>query len=81
MTEILRTIYADCMNNVRLNVHPQYAQMRKMLIEWLVEGGRRWCKRVVGKLVETLVDGRYLRSGLGVARDIHCVFVHSLLMQ
>ena len=41
MTEILRTTYADCMRSVTINVHPQYAQMRKMLIEWLIEGGEQ----------------------------------------
>ena len=60
MTEILRTIYAECMNVHPLAIHGQYPQvssfilvrsipdlialfwffkMRKMLIEWLIEGG------------------------------------------
>ena len=41
MTEILRTTYALCMHNAPLTAHPQYSQMRKMLIEWLIEGGEQ----------------------------------------
>merc|ERR1712226_851650 len=41
MTEILRTTYAKCMISLPISVHPQYIQMRKMLIEWLHEGGEQ----------------------------------------
>jgi len=39
MTEILRTTYAECMNSIPISVNAQYVQMRRMLIEWLIEGG------------------------------------------
>ena len=41
MTEILRTTYGDCMDLVPLDVPHQYLSMRKMLIEWLIEGGEQ----------------------------------------
>lgn len=55
MTEILRTTYAACMKLAPMAVHEQYVQvsvpspvrdservqMRKMLIEWLIEGGEQ----------------------------------------
>lgn len=42
MTEILRTTYAECMQErPPMVVHQQYVQMRKMLVEWLIEGGEQ----------------------------------------
>ena len=64
MTEILRTVYAQCMesNKQPLALHEQYIGMRKMLIEWLIEGGEQLSLMTRTVFQAVVLHDRYIHT-------------------